>query len=220
MHWIYAFYLFACTAHVPIFITLTAVGKYVPQMRLVANNQTKYLFLQNNATCFQSIQSSLSVEAGFAALMAVAFGLLFMFLTNDQAIDESGRLFLASRPCFWGFVWFHSCVLHSGWPTPVVSADAAAGLRLLSLWCICSPIDKGWPSFAGTAIGYLLWIIVFIEYHWGFPWPLFLMQLSIDALLVVSHWYDARTPPDVLLNCRLCYVALSGFILHVASVMF
>jgi hypothetical protein len=215
MHWTYALYLFMCTAHSPIFLTLLAVGKYVPQMRLV-HNQT--LLLQSTTLCLHPIKTSLSVDAGLAALMAVAIGLLFMVL-NDTTDDEPSAALIATRACFWFFVWFHGRVMHCGWPTPVISTDAAVSMRILALWCFSrsAPIDKGALSFAGATGAYGLWLFAFISYHWGFPPMLFLLQLLLDALLVLSHRYDDRTTLQIMLNCRICYVALSGCILHGAA---
>jgi hypothetical protein len=217
MHWVYGFYLFACTAHVPVFLTLLAVGKCVQQMRL-ERNQTKYLLQMNDTVCLRAVQVSLNAEGGGAGLMAVIFAMLFMALNDDD--EPSSAALLALRACFWGFAWFHGGVIHSGWPVPVVSADAATGLRLLSLWCLCrsAAADKGWPSFAGAVCAYALWLVVFLSYHAGFPWGLFVLQLFLDAVLALGHRYDNITPLKTVMYCRLCYVALSGCVLHAAAV--
>ncbi len=243
MHWTYAFYLFACTVHAPIFLTLIGVGKYVPCTLLVLG-LAKNISNAEPPLCLVPVKGSLSSDAGFAALLAVIFGLLFMAVTsdsNEQVLDEdSGTIkvaHLALRVCFWCIVWFQGCVMHGGWSEPVTVSDlyVVTGLRVLALWCICrtSPDDRGWVSFIGAVFVYLLWLIVFFKKHFnnnyyyhnnsdnriykGFPVPLVIVQLILDALLTLGHRYDEHTSRKVVLNCRLCYVALAGFIGHIAA---
>ena len=237
MHWAYALYLFACTAHAPIFLTLVAVGKYVPCARLAPFDcvppSTTIMMLKNKTNaaaavvvvvCLTPVKGgSLSDEAGAAAILAVIFALMFMSITTLE--DSGSGLFsdIAVRVCFWCFVWFQGCVMHCSWPAPVLSSDLylATGLRLLALWCLCrtAPGDKGWASFACSASVYLVWLIAFFKYYYHYLWPppLIAAQLVLDALLALGHRYDEHTTRNVILNCRLCYVGLAGCIAHVAA---
>lgn len=188
------------------------------------------------------MNSSLSFEAGAASLLCTLFAVIYMTITTDsdelntmciQNVDtvvgeeEPAFSLLIIRVMFWSFVWFHACLLQSIAPSDAPRrVDHNAIMRTFALWCLCraAPRDKGWYSFGGSVLVYFGWIIAFFQkYNFDAHWMmetdfiLFLMQILVDVVLTLGHRYDTHTTIRIVLNVRLCYMALAGCLIHVLA---
>jgi hypothetical protein len=201
MHWIYNVYLFMCTVQPPVCATLVAVGMAVPCRIISTSNAT-------GAVVAVVKTETLSMESSCASAFAVFFSILYMI---NQSSSPPPRFLL--RASFWYFVFYHACIVHCGWPEPFARSEiyVMAGIRTLAMWMLCrTEPDEKTAGQVGGACMYCFWGLVYFYYFFS-CWLIFPIIL-VDALLAIGHGYDDDTPPDVVYNCRLCFIAISGWI--------
>jgi hypothetical protein len=211
MHWIYGIYLFLSTVQVPVWLTMMALEK-TTRCRILSFNAT--------STTATTAVASMSMDAACVAGLAVFFSVIYMIQTSDPEDDvfvdivpsKHTHLKTMLRTSFWCFVFFHGCVLHCGWPRALSRNDiyAASALRTLAMWVICRLDDKRAALIGGFTL-YSLWLCAYFEYYnTGFI-AVLAVTVLMDAVLALGHGYDNVTPPMVVSNCRLCYIAISGW---------
>jgi hypothetical protein len=129
-------------------------------------------------------------------------------------VDDEERVDAMMHMSFWCFVFFHGCVLHCGWPRALLTRNdiyAAAGLRTIAMWVICRPAHKR-AALVGGACLYAVWLIAYFNVYYDAVFlAIIIVTALMDGVLALGHVYDVVTPALVESNCRLCYIAVSGW---------
>jgi hypothetical protein len=210
MHWIYGIYLFLSTMQVPVLLCMLALHK-TTRCRIV-----RFDDVNSNTTTISTSVEKMSAEAACTAALAVFFAVGFMIRTSHSDILEDDSTGPISKPMmraiFWSFVFCHGCVLHCGWPKSLTRNDifAASGFRTLSLWVICRLEDKRAALIVGSTL-YMLWLFAYFKYYVAGSIAMLGVTILMDAVLALGHGYDDITTETVVSNCRLCYIAISGW---------
>jgi hypothetical protein len=208
MHWIYGVYLFLAIVQLPVLLFMLAMQKTtrcsIVRFEIDGNNTATaniFYFTENMAK-----------ESACAAAMAVVFAVLYMIRTSDPEDDQTPLFKTTPRASFWCFVFFHGCVLHCGWPRPLTRNDifATSALRTLALWVCCRLDDKRAALMGGSTL-YMLWILAYTKFYVSGSFVMVGVAILMDALLALGHGYDDVTTEPVVSNCRLCYIAISGW---------
>jgi hypothetical protein len=208
MHWIYGVYLFLSIVQLPVLIFMLAMQK-TTRCSIV-----RFEIDGNNTATTTTGLENMAKESVFTASMAVGFAVLYMVRTSDPE-DDAGKTPLFKtmmRASFWCFVFFHGCVIHCAWPRPLTRNDifATSALRTLALWVVCRVDDKRAALIGGPTL-YMLWILAYAKFYVSGSFVMVGVAVLMDALLAFGHVYDDITAELVVSNCRLCYIAISGW---------
>ena len=210
MHWIYGVYLFLSIVQLPVLLFMLAMQK-TTRCSIV-----HFDIDGNNTATATVVVQNMAKESVCTAAMAVLFAVLYMLRTSDPvdtSTDDKTPLFnTMMRASFWCFVFFHGCVLHCGWPRPLTRNDifATSALRTLALWVFCRLDDKRAALIGGSTL-YMLWFIAYNKFYVSGSFVMVGVAMLMDALLALGHGYDDITTELVVSNCRLCYIAISGW---------
>jgi hypothetical protein len=211
MHIIYRIYSFMCSAHFAVSVLVLALG-YQPQAPVHAN-----------ATVPLS-------SAYFAGSMASsAFSMAYLTLADEEARFQGGEYTqqeLLADLLFWAFLAAQTFVT-LGCTTqragPVEQLYLRYAVRLGASYLICSPLEKRrGPNLAASAafvavLGLGLWDAALVRTQPVLT--LLYLHRFLELLLYVGHRWDGEPPVELLLNCRVCYVALGGALLHADMVV-
>jgi hypothetical protein len=223
MHWIYGVYLFLSIVQLPVLLFMLALQK-TTRCSIVRFDIDGFdidgfdidgfdIDGNNTATATVGVQD-MAKESVCTAAMAVLFAVLYMVRTQtvDDTDDKTPLFKTMMRASFWCFVFFHGCVLHCGWPRPLTRNDifATSALRTLALWGFCRLDDKRAALIGGSTL-YMLWAIAYTKFYVSGSFVMVGVAMLMDALLALGHCYDDITTELVASNCRLCYVAISGW---------
>jgi hypothetical protein len=207
MHWIYGVYLFLSTVQGPALLCMLTMQK-TTRCSIVR-------FDISNSTTTTTVEN-MSKESACAAALSVFFAVLFMIRTSDsEGVDDDDTTSLSKtlmRASFWCFVFCHGCVLHCGWPRSLTRNDifATSSLRTLALWVVCRLDDKRAALIGGSTL-YMMWLLAYFEFYVEGSFVMLAITMLLDAVLALGHGYDIITTDLVVSNCRLCYIAISGW---------